>query len=386
MDLLPTTDWKEKERKRPRRGFTEFLADTNTELEARLIDLQDDLMSRPAIAWLTARFRTATIAAVNLASLAGWWFSAMSDRLRKRFPAWDAYQARVRRRALLGVESAAKAYATMSWARVSVLTVLLLALIATIDMALGYLPSFKLIYVLPIWLAARLGGAGSGLFSMLLVGAVLTYTDAQLGPSSASNALEFAVRFIGLGGFLISVLHVESALRHARQMATLDPLTGLVNRATVEDMARDAISRCNGKPNCLHVAIIDCDRFKELNDRNGHAFGDHALKVLARRLTAGVKGLGAVGRLGGDEFVVLFHDVERGQAETALAKTNLNFKRIMASLGVSSSISFGVATCGSDGTDFDELCRVADERMFARKRTRQAAVWMSEQSSERLAS
>lgn len=362
------------------------MVDAAAELEARRIDLQDNLMSLPMMAWLNARFRTASVAAVNLVSLAGWWATGNSDRLRKRFPALNAYQARVRRRALQGVESAARAYATMSWARVAVLTLVLLALIGAIDMTLGHLPSFKLIYVLPIWLAARLGGAGAGFFSMLLVGVILTFTDSQLSPTPHSEALDFAVRFAGLGGFLISVLHVEGALRHARQMATMDPLTGLANRATVEETARTAIERCNGRANCLHVAIVDCDQFKELNDRNGHAFGDHALKVLARRLVAGSKGIGAVGRLGGDEFVVLFHDVERAQAESALARVNLNFKRIMASLGVSTSISFGVATCGSDGTTFDELCRAADERMFARKRTRQAAVWVAEHAADRIAS
>jgi len=132
--------------------------------------------------------------------------------------------------------------------------------------------------------------------------------------------------------------------------------------------------------------MADCDQFKVLNDQNGHAFGDHALKVLARRLVAVTRDIGAVGRMGGDEFVVLFSDVERGEAETAMEKSNIAFKRVMASLGVSTSISFGIATLGADGNDFDSLCRAADERMYSRKRTRQAAVWVADGELERRAS
>lgn len=356
-------------------------------VEARWIDLKDKVASWPVSAWLAAKFRTGALVSLHLVSLAGWWASDKAGHLRRRFPLVDRFEACIRRRALSGFQNAAQAYTSMSWVHVAALTALLLAGIATVDLMLGYLVSFRLLYVLPIWLAARLGGAGAGTFAMLMVGALLTYTDSQLevGPQS-SFAMDFAVRWIGLGGFLLTVLHVEGALRHARQQATHDPLTGLANRTTIESLAKAAIDACTGEPDCLHVAVADCDRFKLLNDQGGHAFGDHALKVLARRLQAIVRDAGTVGRIGGDEFIVLFQGVDRNQAGAIMEKANQAFRQVMASLDADSSISFGIATLGPDGKDFGELCRTADERMFARKRTRQAAIWVADHTYDRRAS
>lgn len=377
----------QKEKISPKTGVLQMVSGWIGQIEANLIDIRDSFNSLKPVAWTASRFRAAALIALHLAAHAGWWMSGQTDRLRQKYPALDNYQARLRRKALRGVESAARAYSTISWARVTVFTALLVTVIATVDSMLGHLVSFRLLYVLPIWLAARLGGAGAGLFGMILVGSLLTFTDYQVFPGQEEfTPMNFAVRWAGLGTFLLIVLHVEGAFKIARQQATHDPLTGLANRESILAVAQTTIEACRNRTNCLHVAIADCDLFKTLNDQNGHAFGDHALKVLARRLVAGTRDIGAVGRIGGDEFVVLFYDVERGQAEAAMEKVNLTFKRVMASLGASTSISFGVATLGADGHDFDALCRVADDRMYARKRTRQAAVWMAEGALERRAS
>lgn len=386
MKSIFTSSLSVKEKSRPEAGQLGWLEEALESLQASWINFRDRLCGNPVCAWVSARFRAASLVALHLASLAGWWFGGRTERIRAKYPALGSYEAKIRRRALLGVASAARAYSTMTWARVALLTVTLVAAIGTVDLMLGSLVSFRLIYVLPIWLAARLGGGTAGFFSMLLVGTLLTFTDSQIGPGETDAiALNFALRWIGLGAFLITVLHVEGALQHARQLATHDPLTGLANRQTIQEMAQSAIAKCRGRANCLHVAIADCDQFKLLNDRNGHAFGDHALKVLARRLMTSTREIGAVGRLGGDEFVVLFLDVERGQAEAAMEKVNLAFRRVMASLETSTSISFGIATLGADGDDFESLCRTADERMFTRKRTRQAAVWVNEHAVDRRA-
>src|SRR6185503_6263788 len=77
--------------------------------------------------------------------------------------------AKSRRTAWQIANAASKAYATMTWARVAIATVLLLALIFSVDVFTGQVVAFRLIYVLPIWLAARLGGTGAGVFAMVLV-------------------------------------------------------------------------------------------------------------------------------------------------------------------------------------------------------------------------
>lgn len=268
---------------------------------------------------------------------------------------------------------ASSVYTNMTWARVALATVVLLAAIFTLDLWTGQVVAFRLMYVLPIWLAARLGGTGAGVFAMALVGSLSTFTDAQFSVDSANYAMNFFVRWIGLGGVLITILHVESALKIARQQATSDPLTGLANRQTIHDKAEQTLARRKGQAGTVHVAIVDCDNFKRLNDANGHAFGDHALKVLSRRLEWATKETGSVARLGGDEFLVIFEGVTRAEANASLSKANNGYRKIMASLGCKATMSFGLATYNVDGDTLSELCRVADERMYEGKKSMRRA-------------
>lgn len=290
----------------------------------------------------------------------------VNERARQRLAWYGPIETRIRRAALESAGRAARAYASMSWARITLLTLFLTAGLYLLDTVTGNLAGFTILYILPIWLAARLSGFGSGLFAMLVVGTVLTLSDAGMDEGGHA-ALNFAIRWIGLGGFLVTVLQIESALRSARQLASHDPLTGLVNRFSIEALANESIenAKVGGR---LQIAVIDCDNFKALNDANGHAFGDHALRVAARRLESVVKDKGKVGRLGGDEFVVLFEGIDAAEARQLLERANNGYRRILASLGCPASLSYGLAICGPDGTTFDALCRVADERMYARKR------------------
>jgi diguanylate cyclase (GGDEF)-like protein len=85
--------------------------------------------------------------------------------------------------------------------------------------------------------------------------------------------------------------------------ANLDPLTGLLNRRACE---RAIVGRILGGADdmFLAVAMVDLDRFKDLNDRHGHAAGDAALVSVARALSAVCKDTALVGRIGGEEFLI----------------------------------------------------------------------------------
>lgn len=315
--------------------------------------------------------RVALVGAIHLASSAAWGLLGLFEKLEDRLPTLAGLLKRFRRFGYESGRTAMKLYTTVSWARANVMTVLLLSTIATVDMVIGHPVSFRLFYVLPIWIAARLAGIGPGFIAMFLVGIFLSFTDSQFeDPTGSAIIVNFAVRWIGLATFLLIVVHIESALKVALQQATHDPLTGLPNRGMIERFAERHIE--SAPTSRMHVAVIDCDRFKQINDTHGHAFGDHALRVVAKKLEAAVRDMGVVGRIGGDEFVVFFRDTERFQAEMALVRADATFRKIMSSLSWDSGLSFGIATLGVDGECFQKLCRVADERMYVRKGHRQA--------------
>jgi diguanylate cyclase (GGDEF)-like protein len=294
------------------------------------------------------------------------------DWLKDRLPWLDLVDQKVRRLAFGKTAEALEACSNFCFAKTAVLTLLLFALIFAVDVLTGQLVSFRLVYAMPIWLAARLAGGGAGFFAMLVAGMLLSFTDPLYSTGTeTSPVMTFAVRWIVLGGFLISVIHLENALQNARRQATHDPLTGLMNRAALEPWAEAAIAHNDGKHPFL-VAVLDCDDFKDLNDKNGHSFGDFALRMLARKLEGAFRGSGKIGRLGGDEFVVMFQGTETSEARLMLEKANQGFKKHLAALGSPVSISYGLAALGEDGHTFDQLLRVADERMYYRKRCRGA--------------
>jgi diguanylate cyclase len=104
----------------------------------------------------------------------------------------------------------------------------------------------------------------------------------------------------------VAVLHDVSALHthidRATELAETDALTGLGNRLRLSNWMQQP--RAQGHPFAL--LFMDLRHFKRLNDTLGHAAGDRALQIVARRLQAQVRAADLVVRLGGDEFVVAF--------------------------------------------------------------------------------
>lgn len=95
---------------------------------------------------------------------------------------------------------------------------------------------------------------------------------------------------------------LEQDIRH---LAFHDRLTGLANRAKLEDDLRVALCSADRYEDLVGVIYLDLDDFKPVNDRLGHAVGDRVLCEVSDRMTAAVRECDTVARLGGDEFLVL---------------------------------------------------------------------------------
>lgn len=180
------------------------------------------------------------------------------------------------------------------------------------------------------------------------------------------------------GGF-ISSLALRRALRNEadtreelRRMATTDELTGLANRrevlAGIDRMI--AASQRHSRP--LTVAILDIDRFKQVNDTHGHPAGDEVIRTISAMALTMMRKQDLVGRLGGEEFIIAMPDCDSHSALLACER----LREAVAALPIVLShgatlkvtLSTGIAQLGH-GEDRTRLIVRADEALYSAKNT-----------------
>jgi diguanylate cyclase (GGDEF)-like protein len=159
---------------------------------------------------------------------------------------------------------------------------------------------------------------------------------------------------------------LESQLAHE---ALHDPLTNLPNRALLKDRLGLALVRQSREGGLLAVSFMDLDRFKIINDSQGHPAGDALLVGLARRLRAAMRSTDTVARFGGDEFVMVSEGL-RAESDVGLIANRLigclTEPFVLEGQDVYLSGSVGVAV-GDGSETTDELLRNADAAMYEAK-------------------
>ncbi|MFO1253446.1 diguanylate cyclase domain-containing protein [Inhella sp.] len=178
---------------------------------------------------------------------------------------------------------------------------------------------------------------------------------------------------------------IAAAMFHAGQhaaddlyhRATHDALTGLANRALFMDRLRSLLAQTEREPERRGaVLLLDMDGLKPLNDSLGHRAGDAALVELARRLSLIGRVSDTVARLGGDEFALLIWPIEGVDAAQSVA-TRIRQALLppwgFAGRELALSASLGFVVFPVEGVVADTLIELADQRMYADKRSRQVA-------------
>lgn len=184
-------------------------------------------------------------------------------------------------------------------------------------------------------------------------------------------ALIQTLRLLLMGAFTVVTLLIVLRSTRLLRLSGTDSLTGLANRALLDQRLFEEVAAARRWERPLSVAFLDIDRFKDFNDQWGHRAGDEALRTTARALIAESRESDVVARWGGEEFVLVLPDSIGKDAAMAI-------ERIRARLAVTPipgvspearvTLSAGIAEFPADGDEAGNLERIADRRLLAAKR------------------
>jgi diguanylate cyclase (GGDEF)-like protein len=155
-----------------------------------------------------------------------------------------------------------------------------------------------------------------------------------------------------------------------RRMATIDALTGALNRAQLLTLGQRELERVRMTGQGLAVLMLDIDHFKSINDRYGHAAGDAALKHLVGKLIGCVRRIDLVGRLGGEEFAIILPAIPSTAAMQAAERL-----RVVAAdppvehdgVRIDLTVSIGLAVARDSDRTIDQALARADTALYAAK-------------------
>lgn len=207
---------------------------------------------------------------------------------------------------------------------------------------------------------------GVGL-AVILILAVAKAADSQ---TVAENPpLVIAPIAVVVAASMLSAALKQSDIEH-RDKAILDPLTGLLNRGSLESRAKELEYQSALTREPVGVVLLDLDNFKLVNDSLGHAAGDGVLVDVAYRLRKGLRSYDLIYRVGGDEILILLPgaDIDQARSVGDCARSNvrqvqagLDRTRVTASCGVSASRA-------GEPFDFKAISARADQALYAAKK------------------
>lgn len=180
--------------------------------------------------------------------------------------------------------------------------------------------------------------------------------------------------------------HMAVSLESARMMqkleelATMDGLTGLLNKRAMLDVADQKIRAAKRFSRQLSVLVVDIDHFKRVNDNYGHDVGDVIIKGLGGILRRAKRDTDAVARFGGEEFVLICEETDargamllaeriRTELERTTFFTSTDERAAETSETLQVTCSIGLSTFPVSGESWDEMFKAADSALYVSKRS-----------------
>ena len=222
--------------------------------------------------------------------------------------------------------------------------------------------------------AERLAAAGLGGLTLLNLVITTATLAAMLGAPIGLHGIDrgwtilLPVIVAGIGLFTIFLLAADLADR-TRRLAGIDMQTGLLNRRGLEEAIGAILASMRRNRRSMALALIDIDRFKTVNDRFGHAAGDHLIEAFGRCLRDSVARRDLVARIGGEEFAIVMTDVDVDTAMCAIEVLRERVTQIEPGFGEPFDItaSFGLTDLRADDDAFTALVARADEALYRSK-------------------
>jgi diguanylate cyclase (GGDEF)-like protein len=217
----------------------------------------------------------------------------------------------------------------------------------------------------------------AGLLAIVQYGGIVLWAvngwDLQALASGASGAFRWdnqIARLLLLGiASAVNVVLVAQG-RKLWVASVHDRLTGLHNRGYAESRLAESITLARRAGRTVVVALADLDRFKEVNDRYGHAAGDEVLRHAGGVLRRSFRASDVLARYGGEEFLIVFPEAEPGAALDRIRCFHTAFAAAAPAPAFPEAVltlSIGVAAFPRDGETAADLLRRADERLYAAK-------------------
>jgi diguanylate cyclase (GGDEF)-like protein len=242
---------------------------------------------------------------------------------------------------------------------------------------------------LVLWAALRFSVIGTSVaifLAALIVMGVTFVSDGGINGATQPRdvfALQVSMITMALGGLFVAAALAERRYSEMRldMLANHDPLTGLPNRFYFQDFLGHALARAQREKSQVSLLFIDLDRFKHINDTQGHEVGDQVLGIVARRLDDQLCADDFVARLGGDEFAVILTHPPASRAASRVARKLLQglaepFKLGQRRYAIGASI--GISVYPDDGIDANTLLRQADLAMYQAKQRRSGFEYFSD--------
>lgn len=205
--------------------------------------------------------------------------------------------------------------------------------------------------------------AGAGVTAAVMLG-VSVGVDAQGVVDNFSRLISALTLLVGVTAITSALMQGE--LEH-RDRAVLDPLTGLLNRSSLESRVVEIEQQARLTRGAVSLVVLDLDHFKRVNDTHGHERGDVVLRDVAYEIRQSLRSFELVYRIGGEEFLVLLPGVELSEAVEIAERMRRSLAEARPG-GLELTVSAGVAAGSGGEIRYGELFRAADRALLEAKR------------------